>query len=238
MAGCFLNTTQKTGDKFTDCFFIAKTVEDTPKSLTEMICDKIPDKMKFSPIEDIQLLCPGKKGEVGTVEMNNRLKDILNPRKDSGLFGFRKGDKVINTGNNRKLGLTNGDIGIVVDHSAGERRTPQMQVDFSIANGEQGSEEYTITLGYEQIKKIQHAYAYTIHRSQGSEYKCSIEPIHRTHYTLINRPLVYTGFTRAKRLSIIVGDEKMLSTGIKNASPQKRTTRLKESIMREVQKTK
>jgi exodeoxyribonuclease V alpha subunit len=217
-----------TGDLFTDFYFVPTKHEDeTFTKILDWATEKIPAQRKFDPVMDIQILAPGKKSTVGVKNLNDKLRERLNPESPArpmGYRGFRLGDKVINKKNNYNLDIVNGDVGKVI-----EIGKEGMVVDFGAGTGKDGT-------GKVQIEKdagdsIFLAYAYTVHGSQGSEFACQITPVHRCHYTLLFQNLIYTAMTRAKQLSMIVGDPDAFRHAIQNTVTDKRQTGLGELLL-------
>lgn len=228
--------------KFPDCsnkdgdFFLMPRYSDgeTASTVAELIKKRLPAKYGKDIAGDIQIITPSRKGASGTVELNARLQQLLNPRapeKAEKAFGekiFRDGDRVMQTKNNYSVewekdsvsgvGIFNGDIGqlISVDHASG---TFRINFDGRIC-------DYDFAFADE----LDHAYAVTVHKSQGSEYPFVIIPLYRCAPMLLTRNLIYTAITRASRMAILVGDPSVLSTMIENTGHTKRLTRLKENI--------
>ena len=196
-----------------DFFFLSETV---PLRAAKLICDlcsqRLPDAYGFSPVQDIQVLCPSKKLETGSANLNNQLQGVLNPPAEEKaellLSGYllRMGDKVMQTKNNYNIpftradgsmgsGVYNGDIGrlLLID-----RRNAELKVQF---------EDRTATYTFDEAPDLELAYAVTVHKSQGSEYPCVILPVIGVPTPLCFRNLLYTGVTRAKKLLILIGTE-------------------------------
>ena len=189
--------------------------EEDPKLIASRIvalCRQIPQRTQFQP-EDIQVLCPQKRGPIGTEEMNVLLRPALNAggEKLSGV-PFHTGDRVIQTRNNYKLLIFNGDIGIV---RGVDKEYLSVEID-----GEEIS--YPIS-GTSDLKP---AYALTVHKSQGSEFPVVIIPVHTTNYLMLQRNLLYTGITRGKKLVILVGTQKAANTAIRTVDASTRYTTL------------
>lgn len=229
-AGLVLNgempskTHPSTGDTFSDFFFVHRdTPEQTADFILESVTKKIPAQRGVDPISDIQVLSPGKKSVVGTTDLNKRLRESLNPGKDI-YKGFRLNDKLINRKNIKELGVVNGDVGKVV-----EIGPKGLTVDFGPGGGVDGG-------GFVEYKSdtehsgdsLYHAYCFTIHSSQGSEFPVVLIPCHKAHYKLLFRNLIYTGMTRAKILCCIVGDINALRHAIETSVTDKRITGLQE----------
>jgi len=163
---------------------------------------------------------PMRKGECGTIALNTNLQQALNPpdvNKSSFQYGsklFRAGDKVMQTSNNYDKGVFNGEMGqiILVDNEA-KRFTVQFDI---------GVVEYQ----QQEADQLLLAYAVTVHKSQGSEFPVVIMPLLSQHYVMLQRNLLYTGMTRAKKLLILIGSRRALATAVHNNTPMQRQTML------------
>ena len=202
----------------------------------------LPNYYGFSP-QEIQILCPMRKYEVGVENMNQKLQTRLNPKaKDKpehvrGDVTFRKGDKVMQIKNNYQqewkiygvsktgtgrgyvldegVGVFNGDMGVITDISDYDEELTILFDD--------GRES---VYNYKELDQIEHAFAVTIHKSQGSEYPAVIIPLLGGNRKLMNRNLIYTAITRARQLVIIVGDVNLVNQMVDNSEEQKRYTSL------------
>ena len=221
-------TDPTTGEDFKDFFFVPKRTElETRDVLIKWICQDLPAKRKFDSLADIQLMCPGKNGVVGTKNMNSVLRSELNRTVGRELYGFKVGDKVLNKRNNKKLNIVNGDIGYVKQVVQGQSGS-HIEIDFG---GTSGPHQNGLTpMRGEEMDKVVLAYATTVHSSQGSEFPVAILPTHRCHTMLLTRNLIYTGLTRGQQLGMFVGEPDALLCGIKNTSSIDRYTRLCELL--------
>ncbi|HHT84851.1 MAG TPA: ATP-binding domain-containing protein, partial [Firmicutes bacterium] len=174
----------------------------------------------LSPL-DWQVLVPMRRGSCGVKALNEALREIVNPaRADApALGGFRAGDKILVTKNNYQLEVFNGDIGIVVQVNKNE-----LSVDFG---------DRKVIFPFELLDNLQLAYASTIHKAQGSEFRLVIMGLCSQHYVMLQRNLIYTGMTRAKEKLILVGDSRSVAMAIKNNRIEERLSRLKERVARE-----
>ncbi len=205
-----------------DCYFVE--ADDPEKALAlvgKMIKHSIPKKFHFNPMTDIQILTPMQKGELGARNLNVTMQALLNPRGDEvERFGvtFRTGDKVMQTENDYDKDVYNGDIGRVlsIDNEASE-----LVVDFD------GRE---VVYDFRELDELVLSYAITIHKSQGSEYPCVLIPMHTQHFVLLQRSLIYTAITRAKKLVIILGTKKALNLAVSRAESRDRVTTLAERL--------
>lgn len=222
-------------DKQNDFFFMPKAYEEEITPLViQLAKQRLPATYGFSPIDDIQVLCPTKLGAAGTRELNKQLQLALNPPSQSKAemkyfdVVFRTGDKVMQikndydvlwTRNNEKgSGIFNGDIGII---RAVDRFSSNVTIDF---------EGRIAIYTSEMLRKLEHAYAVTIHKSQGSEYDAVIIPI--TGYTknLLYRNLLYTGVTRAKKLLILIGTRELVKVMVDNNRKMLRYSLLRQML--------
>lgn len=207
-----------------DFFFIKQEdANAAAQTILNLVSSRLPKAYGYKP-NDIQVLVPMKNGATGTISLNNTLQSVLNPDGEHipcGQYKFRKGDKVMQIKNDYDNNVFNGDVGFVTFVDSDEKK---MIVDFDGRPVEYESGDFS---------KLTLAYACTIHKSQGSEYPVVVMPLLMSHYVMLQRNLVYTGVTRAKKLCIIVGDSRALAYAIKNNIVLKRNTRLKERLMTE-----
>jgi exodeoxyribonuclease V alpha subunit len=194
-----------------DFFFIQR---DNPERIADTIFDlvkrRIPNKFKLDPVSDIQVLSPMNRGSLGVRELNVRLQTELNPpRPDEPVverFGwqFRVRDKVIQTENDYEKDVFNGDIGQVTRIDPAERA---LFVKF---------DQREVNYDYGELDELSLAYAITIHKSQGSEFRAVVIPLATQHYLLLQRNLVYTAVTRGKALVVVAGQAKALAMAVRN----------------------
>jgi len=207
--------------KTSDFFFIRQEdPEQAAQEIVNIVRNRIPKAYHIST-NDIQVLAPMQRSVVGAISLNIALQEAINPMGDSlarGGFRYRRGDRVMQIRNNYDKDVFNGDIGIVTSVDM-EERTLTVSFDGN-------SIDYEDT----ELDELTLAYATTIHKSQGSEYPVVVIPLLMTHFVMLQRNLVYTGITRAKRLCIIVGTTKALAYAIHNQTVLKRNTRLKERL--------
>ncbi len=138
-------------------------------------------------------------------------------------IAFRSGDKVIQTVNDYEKEVWNGDIGRIA-RLDDEEREAVLEFDGR-----------SVVYGYDEFDELQHAYAVTIHKAQGSEYPCVVIPIHMQHYMLLHRAIVYTGVTRGRKLVVLVGSAKALSMAVKRIDSRRRITTLRERLRKEAE---
>lgn len=208
-------------DRQNDFFFMNKSLEsDIAELVIQLAKQRLPDTYGFSPIDDIQVLCPTKMGMAGTKELNKQLQSALNPpsqnKAELKFFDviFRTGDKVMQTkndydvlwtkNNEKGSGIFNGDIGII---RTVDRFSQNVTIDF---------EGRVAIYTSEMLRRLEHAYAITIHKSQGSEYDAVIIPITAFTHNLLYRNLLYTGVTRAKKMIIVIGTKELVKTMVDN----------------------
>lgn len=206
-----------------DFFFIeAEEPEHAMKTIVDLVQKRLPNKFGYSPLTDIQVLCPMTRGFVGTRTLNVELQLALNPPSDMSLqkFGswYSVGDKVMQIENNYQKEVYNGDIGIIQKIDLEEN---EVTIDF---------EGKILVYDFHELDEIILAYAMTIHKSQGSEYPVIIIPLMTQHYPMLQKNLVYTGITRGKKLVILVGQKKALAIAVRNKKMQKRWSMLESRL--------
>ena len=205
----------------TDFFFMR---EDDPERAAETIVrlvkERLPRAYRESP-DRIQVLTPMQRGVVGAANLNLLLQQALNPSGPSlgrGGYTYRQGDRVMQQRNNYDKDVFNGDLGYIREVDTEERT---LKVDF---DGKWV--EYDVT----ELDELTLAYATTIHKAQGSEYPIVVMPVLMTHFVMLQRNLIYTGITRAKKICVLLGAAKALAYAVRNVSVLKRNTRLKERL--------
>ena len=206
-----------------DFFFLEQeNAEAAAQEIVDLVRTRLPSHYHIPPSE-IQVLSPMQRGVVGAANLNQIIQEAVNP----GEMGFRRGgmqfkvrDKVMQIRNNYDKEVFNGDIGIVESVDPENR---ELTVNF-----EGRSVSYDIT----ELDELVLAYAVTIHKSQGSEYPIVVMPILMSHYVMLQRNLVYTGVTRAKKVLVLVGTKKALALAVRNTAVRKRNTLLAQRIRR------
>ena len=205
-----------------DFYFIAQEdPEQVLKIITELACERIPRRFHLDAVDDIQVLSPMHKGNVGTENLNQVLQDVLNPSKEElSRAGkrFRPKDKVMQIRNNYEKEVFNGDIGRITTI---DPENQQLVVSF---------DGFLVPYDYSELDEIVLAYAISVHKSQGSEYKAVVIPVLSQHFVLLQRNLIYTAVTRGKDLVIMVGSPKALAIGVKNDRIMRRYTYLAERL--------
>ena len=222
-----------------DFFFMRRQSEEAVATLIRDLCTtRLPKNMGI-PADQIQVLSPTRKGGVGTVSLNQILQSALNPagpEKKERQFGdyiFREGDRVMQIRNDimwKKLdgsavgtGVFNGDVGIIREIDAG---TETMTIVFDDREA-----DYDFT----QLNELEPAYAMTVHKSQGSEYRAVILTAWNGSPYLLSRSILYTAITRARELLIIVGREETVGVMVENAKKNRRYTGLKLRLQGKVE---
>ena len=210
-------------------FFLART--DDPARAAELIeqlvCERIPARFGFGP-DDIQVLSPMHRGEAGVAALNTRLQDALNPQwgglgeLEVGSRILREGDRVMQTVNDYGKDVFNGDVGRVLAVNPEEKR---LSVDF---------EGNVVSYEAFELEALTLAYAITIHKSQGSEFPAVVVPVLNSHHIMLQRNLLYTAITRARRLVVLVGDPKAIATAVQNERVQRRFTALARRLQGQV----
>lgn len=223
-----------------DFFFLRRQQAD---ALLQTVCDlcswRLPKNMGI-PANEIQVLSPTRKGDAGTYRLNRALQAVLNPHDDGkpekqfGDFSFRQGDRVMQIRNNYDIiwkkvdglevgtGIFNGDIGEILDIDFAAE-TVQIQFDDRLAD-----------YSFDMLSELEPAYAMTVHKSQGSEYRAVILTAYPGSPYLMTRSILYTAITRARELLIVVGDESVIAAMTANDRQQKRYSGLKLRLENEV----
>jgi len=205
-----------------DFFFIEQEdPERVLETIVELVRKRIPRRFGLDPLDDIQVLTPMHKGVVGATNLNRRLQETLNPGEGGVARGdrvYRVNDKVMQIRNNYDKDVFNGDIGRITAISTEEKELTVL-VD--------GRE---VVYDFSELDEIVHAYAVSVHKSQGSEYPAVIFPVLTQHYILLQRNLIYTAVTRARRLAVIVGTRKALAIGVKSMRTERRYTLLRDRL--------
>lgn len=205
----------------TDFFFIkAEDAETIPQLIVSLVRDRLSKAYGYNP-KEIQVLTPMQRGNVGAGNLNTELQTALNPSGPAltrGGYTFRQGDKVMQIRNNYDKNVFNGDIGYVNAVDTTER-TLTVIYDGRLV-------EYDVS----ELDELTLAYAITIHKSQGSEFPVVVIPVTMKHYVMLQRNLIYTGITRAKKICVLVGTTKALAYAIKQNTVSKRNTKLKERL--------
>ncbi len=207
-----------------DFFFIGRDDPNAARdTIIELVSERIPSRFGFDPVTEVQVLAPMHRGELGTAALNAALQDRLNPSQQGGIDltrgdrTFRIGDKVMQLRNDYDKNVFNGDIGVIslIDHES------NVVVDL---DGRQARYKR------DELDQLVHAYAVSIHKSQGSEYPAVVIPLGTQHFMMLQRSLLYTAVTRGKRLVCIVGSRRAVSTAVRNADARQRYTWFAERV--------
>lgn len=221
--------------KDNDFFFMKRNNSNSVVATIAELCSKrLPDAYGFDPFNDIQVLCPSRKGECGSVNINKVLQAVLNPpsksKKEVSLAGkiLREGDKVMQIKNNYDIlwtkggdegsGIFNGDIGII-------EKIDNISSAFSV-----NFEDRIAVYSFENANEIEHSYAITVHKSQGNEFKAVVMPVFNVIPNLCYRNLLYTAVTRAKNIMVLIGSADVVYNMTANNSRTKRYTALKHFL--------
>ena len=211
-----------------DFFFIDSNSNNFQKDILDLVKNRLPNYYKLDPINDIQILAPSKKSSWGVLNLNNVLQENLN--KNPKFFKinnriFKLKDKVMQVRNNYDLesmdpsnfddGVYNGDIGRIIEL---DKERDSLKIEFYDGN--------IVSYKKEDIKDLDLSYAITIHKSQGSEFDCVVIPMMPTSFMLLNRNLLYTAITRAKKLVILIGEKRILKQMVRNNKGSQRLTNL------------
>ena len=237
-----------------DFFFLQRvTPERAAATVTELCMERLPKNMGFDPSE-IQVLTPTRRGDTGTRALNARLQAALNPpapEKKEKIFGetvFREGDRVMQIRNNYDIvWCRGGNAQAIMDGKATPGSAPEMGT--GIFNGDLGRilridtenellwidfDEKLAWYGFEQLGELDHAFAVTVHKSQGSEYRAVVLVAGRAPTRLLSRDLLYTAVTRARELLIIVGEDAVLRAMVENGRKTRRYSGLRARLAGEV----
>jgi exodeoxyribonuclease V alpha subunit len=198
--------------------------EETAKLVVDVVARRIPNKFGLDPRRDVQVLAPMHRGPAGAGGLNTLLQNALTPPVDGqperryGGRVFRIGDKVTQLRNNYdkgKAGVFNGTVGVVTAITTQEQTLTVLT-----------DEDESIDYDFSELDELAHAYAVTIHRSQGSEYPAVVLPLTTSSWMMLQRNLLYTGVTRAKKLVVLVGSRKALAVAVRTPGAGRRHTAL------------
>lgn len=207
--------------KDTDFFFIrAEEPQDAVPQIVNLVKNRLP-KAYGRPVSDVQVLTPMRRSYCGSDNLNIELQKALNPMGVSLSFGgtlYRSGDRVMQIRNNYDKDVYNGDIGTISDVDLEEN---ELLVSFG---------DKVVTYEKSELDELVLAYATTIHKSQGSEYPIVVIPVFYSFFTLLQRNLIYTAITRAKKICVLIGQMKALGYAVKNLTVEQRNTKLKERL--------
>ncbi len=205
-------------DSLRDFYFVEADEPEAAGNAVVRICaERIPARFGLRPVRDVQVLCPMNRGAIGVHQLNERLREALNPEgTEVTRFGrtFRVGDRVLQSVNNYDKDVFNGDLGWVtgVDHAAG-----RVTVNF---------EGTGVDYDFSELDELQPSFAMTVHRAQGSEFPAVVVPVLTQHYPMLQRNLLYTAITRGRRLVVVVGSRRALGMAVRNGRPGERNSML------------
>ncbi len=207
-----------------DFFFVEREdPERVVSTIAEIVTTRIPRKWGLDPLRDVQVLSPMHRGPAGVANLNQVLQGVLNEKgRPAPRRNFRLGDRVIQQRNNYDLDVFNGDMGRV---DAIDEEAQTLTVVF---------DNRPVLYGFDETDDLSLAYAITVHKAQGSEYSAVVMPLVPQHFMLLQRNVLYTGVTRAKKLVVLVGDPKALRRALHNTDVTRRHTRLAERLRNEL----
>ena len=223
-----------------DFFFMPRSPKDADTTIATLCAQRLPATYSYNPLRDIQVLCPSKKGPTGTIALNNTLQQYLNPpakakrEKKYGDTVFRMGDKVMQIKNNYNipyvnlktnnegLGIYNGDIGIIADI---DPKRSVMIIEFD--------DERLVEYDFAWLDELELAYALTVHKSQGCEFKAVILSVSPVAPMLCVRNLLYTAVTRAREIVVLVGNDETVGRMVANNRETKRYSGLPLKLSKE-----
>lgn len=197
---------------------------DILEAAVEVAARRFPNHFGFNPLLDVQVLTPMNQGPLGTAALNAALQARLNPAKREMTHKdkrFRAGDKVMQLKNNYDKNVFNGDIGFIQSISPSEKK---IQVGF---------DNETIAYEGEELDQLQLAYAVSIHKSQGSEFKAVVLVLAKAHYVMLQRNLLYTAITRAKEQCVVIGQWQAIQQSVRHNPAVQRNTLLAEALREE-----
>src|SRR6266508_3675529 len=213
-----------------DFFLFAEDDPDQVADLAvDIVANRLPRRFGLDPRRDVQVLCPMHRGPAGAGVLNERLQAALTPAREGlaeRLFGgrvYRVGDKVMQLRNNYDkgtAGVFNGSIGVVTTLSLEEQELHVLL-----------DEDEEVAYGFDELDELIHAYAVSIHRSQGSEYPCVVIPLTTSAWLMLQRNLLYTAVTRAKQLVVLVGSRRALAKAVRTQGAGRRYTTLTQRLL-------
>ena len=200
-----------------DFYFVEADDPAAANAVFRICAERIPARFGLRPMRDVQVLCPMNRGAVGVHQLNDRLREALNPAgTEVTRFGrtFRVGDRVLQSVNNYDKDVFNGDLGWVigVDHAAG-----RITVNFA---------DVGVDYDFSELDELQPAFAMTVHRAQWSEFPAVVVPVLTQHYPMLQRNLLYTAITRGRKLVVVVGSRRALAMAVHNDRPGERNSML------------
>ena len=211
-------------DELKDFYWIDQDDPNAAVKIIEKLLNRIPGRFGYDPVDSVQILTPMNRTLCGTANLNAELQKLLNPAVkdavDAGERVFKLDDKVMQITNNYDKNVFNGDMGVIRYINRKERI---LAVKFD--------NERLIKYTSDEFSELVHAYAITVHKSQGCEFPAVILVMQSAHYMMLGRNLLYTAMTRAKELLIIVGSRKALEMAVANYRSEVRYTLLKKRLL-------
>jgi exodeoxyribonuclease V alpha subunit len=214
---------------FPDFFWFGCEDNEQLAALTaDIVARRIPRRFGLDPRRDVQVLTPMHRGPAGAGNLNSLLQETLTPHADGhperryGGRVFRVGDKVTQLRNNYDkgaAGIFNGTVGVVSALSLEDGRLTVLT-----------DEDESVDYGFDELDELAHAYAVTIHRSQGSEYPAVVIPLTTSSWMMLRRNLLYTAITRAKRLVVLAGSRRALAAAVRTPGAGRRHTALTQRL--------
>ena len=210
--------------ELTDFYWIEQDDPDRAVELIEkMVAERIPARFGLDPVNDVQILTPMNRGSCGTIALNARMQALLNggdrPQFKLGERIFRSGDKIMQIANNYEKSVFNGDFGRL-----GRIRFKEKMFHVMFDDGR------LVEYRFEEAEQLSPAYAVTVHKSQGSEFPAVVLPFLTQHYMMLQRNLLYTAMTRAKRLLVLIGSVRAVRMAVENARLEPRFSLLAERL--------
>ena len=202
-----------------DLFVIAST---DPETITDRLVQtlrRMSVAYGFDPLADVQVMTPMRRGPLGTIKLNEVLQEAFNPNpqpQNAAPTSFRRGDKVMQLRNDYDKEVYNGDLGEVIRIEGG--------VTFVRFDGRE------VQYKADELDAISLAYACTVHKVQGSEFPAAVIVLHNAHFMLLNRALLYTALTRAKKLVVLVGDPQAMARASRNALSYETNSKLLDRL--------
>ncbi|MDO5116460.1 MAG: ATP-dependent RecD-like DNA helicase [Synergistaceae bacterium] len=210
------------GDGLPEDEYKKRFEEKVLNTIKKLVTENIPRRFNFDPVNDIQVLAPMHNGIAGTKRLNIELQRALNDGRGAKVQRleriYKEGDKVMQIRNNYDKDVYNGDIGTIAEID-GENARLSVRMDCGLVDYE-----------FNELDDLVHAYAVSIHKSQGSEYPAVVIPLLTQHYVMLQRNLLYTAITRGKKLVVIVGTKKALRIAVENDRTRTRYTRLAQRL--------
>ncbi len=211
-----------------DFFFFAEEDPERVAELTvDIVANRLPRRFGLDARRDVQVLCPMHRGPAGAGVLNERLQEALTPSRPDlperryGGRVYRVGDKVTQIRNNYDKEVFNGAVGVVTSLSL-EDQELRVRMD--------EGEEREVVYGFDELDELTHAYAMSIHRSQGSEYPCIVAALTTSAWVMLQRNLLYTAVTRAKRIVVLVGSKRALWKAVRTEGGGRRYAALAERL--------